>query len=44
MARKLLFVLIWSLTILVATCTNDAAAFLFDQEINFSFELTPDFF
>lgn len=43
MARKLLFVLIWSLTILVATCTNDAAAFLFDQEINFSFDLTPDF-
>ncbi|MBZ5200624.1 VanZ family protein [Planomicrobium chinense] len=43
MTRKLLFVLIWSLTILVATCTNDAAAFLFQQEINFSFDLTPEF-
>lgn len=43
MRERLFFVLIWSLIILVATCTNDAAAFLFDQKIGFSFNLTPDF-
>lgn len=43
MRERLLFVLIWSLIVLVATCTNDAAAFLYDQKIGFSFDLTPDF-
>lgn len=43
MALRLSLVLLWSAVIIVATCTNDAEAFLFDQEINFSFDWTPEF-
>lgn len=44
MSGRLFFVVVWSFVILVATCNNDAAAFLYDQKVGFSFDLTPDLF
>lgn len=40
---KLILVLLWAAVIVVATCNNDAHAFLFDQEVRFSFTTTPEF-
>lgn len=42
MNMKLIGVLLWAAVIIVATCNNDAHAFLFDQEVHFSWTSTPD--
>ncbi|WP_075617194.1 VanZ family protein [Paenisporosarcina indica] len=38
-----LFTFLWAVFIFVATCTSDAHAFLYDQEIQFTFEFAPNF-
>ncbi|WKA57730.1 VanZ family protein [Planococcus shenhongbingii] len=43
MNTRLVIVLLWVLSIVIATCTSDARAFLFDQEVDFRFDLTPNF-
>ncbi|MGK7376299.1 VanZ family protein [Planococcus sp. 1R117A] len=40
---RLVLVLLWALVIIVATCTSDAWTFLFNQEVDFRFDLPPDF-
>ncbi|TWT03726.1 VanZ family protein [Planomicrobium sp. CPCC 101079] len=38
---KFLLVIFWVASILIATCTTNARAFLFDQSINYDFEPRP---
>lgn len=40
---RMLAALLWALVIVIATCNNDAQAFLFDQEVHFSFTAAPNF-
>lgn len=42
MDMKPLLVFLWAAAIIVATCNNDAHAFLFDRIIDFSFNPSPD--
>lgn len=37
-----IFVFLWAIIIIIATCNNDAHAFLFDQIIRFSFNASPN--
>ncbi len=41
MSMKPFLVFFWAAIIIIATCNNDAHAFLFDQIIGFSFNATP---
>lgn len=40
---KMALAVLWAALIVVATCNNDAEAFLFDQEVRFSMTATPEF-
>lgn len=42
MDMKLFLIFLWAAIIIVATCNNDAHAFLFDQIIRFSFDASPN--
>lgn len=43
MRFKLMLALLWAAVIVVATCNNDAEAFLFDQEVQFSLTAAPEY-
>ncbi|MGI2327581.1 VanZ family protein [Planococcus sp. YIM B11945] len=40
---KFMLALIWAVFILVATCNSDAAAFLYEQTVNFNVNPRPNF-
>lgn len=40
---KLISVVLWSAGILAVMCTSDAKAFLYDQMLSYTLNLTPDF-
>ncbi len=42
MSMNRIFVFLWAIIIIIATCNNDAHAFLFDQIIRFSFNASPN--
>lgn len=42
MHLKPFLVLLWAIAIIIATCTSDAHAFLFDGVIDFSFNASPN--
>lgn len=42
MSMNRIFVFLWAIIIIIATCNNDAHAFLYDQIIRFSFNASPN--
>lgn len=43
MKKNALFAVVWAILILVAMCTSDARAFLYDQMIQYKWNGAPDF-
>ncbi|WKA53876.1 VanZ family protein [Planococcus shixiaomingii] len=43
MYRKFIYVIMWATVVLAVMCTSDAQAFLFNQELHYTFNWTPRF-